>query len=293
MNDDQLQAQDVSASQALQLARTVPMMSQKRLIMVRYVEQWEGKADSKRAATDFDALASYAETPMDSSVLVLAGATLNARRRLVQVAKKQGFLVACDALPANELAKWIGAAAVQRGSRISPACAELLAELAGPELSQISDALERLSLYAAPAGEIDEAAIGACISTVKTRTVWELLGALGRRDTGAVLEAVHDVYDPSDRGLRLLGVLAWSTRQLLRFRAALDDGLPAADAATQAGAPPFKARELQRQVKQLPAARLEEWLCVLAKVDLALKGGSKRPPVAILEEALIRLCSGY
>jgi DNA polymerase-3 subunit delta len=34
---------------------------------------------------------------------------------------------------------------------------------------------------------------------------------------------------------------------------------------------------------------LERWLTVLAEADLALKG-SKRPPLAVLEVAVMRLC---
>jgi DNA polymerase-3 subunit delta len=98
------------------------------------------------------------------------------------------------------------------------------------------------------------------------------------------------VYEPQDRGLRLLGVLAWQTRQLLKFEAALRTGLSPADAAKRAGAPPFKARDLSRQVKQIPRAQLEAWLPALSRVDLALKGGSQRPARAILEHALIELC---
>ena len=65
-----------------------------------------------------------------------------------------------------------------------------------------------------------------------------------------------------------------------------------ATAAKAAGAPPFKAKDLARQVKQLPREQLESWLPVLARIDLDLKGGSERPPKAILEHALIELCRG-
>jgi DNA polymerase-3 subunit delta len=117
-----------------------------------------------------------------------------------------------------------------------------------------------------------------------------LVSAVGERDLGRALTALEQVYEAQDRGLRLLGVLAWQTRQLLRFESALRGGANAADAAKQAGAPPFKAGELARQVKQIPRAHLESWLPELARVDLALKGGSSRPAKAILEHALIRLC---
>jgi DNA polymerase-3 subunit delta len=125
---------------------------------------------------------------------------------------------------------------------------------------------------------------------LRTASVWELVGAVGRRDAGAALSALADVYDPQDRGLRLLGVLAWSTRQLLRFESALREGAAPEQAAMRAGAPPFKARELSQQVKGLPRAELERWPELLARLDFELKGGSRRPAQASLEAAVLRLC---
>jgi DNA polymerase-3 subunit delta len=124
---------------------------------------------------------------------------------------------------------------------------------------------------------------------VKPSSVWELVGAVGRRDLGASLAALARVYDPKDRGLPLLGTLAWSTRQLVKFASATARGLSPPEAAKFAGAPPFKAGELAEQTRRLSPNDLERWLKVLARLDLDLKGGSKRPPQAILEAALISL----
>jgi DNA polymerase-3 subunit delta len=145
-------------------------------------------------------------------------------------------------------------------------------------------------LYVGDGAEIGEDAVATCIVRLRTASVWELVSAIGRRDAGRALAALADVYDPQDRGLRLLGVLAWSTRQLLRFDAALRAGASPDRAAIAAGAPPFKARELSQQLKALPRADLERWPELLARLDLELKGGTRRPPLAVLESAILKLC---
>jgi len=178
-----------------------------------------------------------------------------------------------------------------RGKGLSAGVAELLTELAGPELSRLDDALERLSLYVGDAKEIGEDAVAEAIVGVKSASVWELTGAVARRDLGAALAALARVYDPKDRGLPLLGTLAWSTRQLIKFSAATAKGLSPPEAAKVAGAPPFKATELADQCRRIPAEELARWLVVLSEVDLALKGASRRPARATLETGLISLCS--
>ncbi|HWO09788.1 MAG TPA: DNA polymerase III subunit delta, partial [Polyangiaceae bacterium] len=103
------------------------------------------------------------------------------------------------------------------------------------------------------------------------------------------LAALERVFEPGG-GPRLVGLLCWSARQLIRFGSARRAGLSPDDAARQAGAPPFKARELSEQMRSLSLERAERWLEALAQLDLDLKGGSRLPQKAQLEAALIGFC---
>ncbi len=293
LNDDQFDAGDADVEAVLSAARTLPMMAKRRLVVVRSIERWEpkgeGKPDAKKASP-LDRLAEYAAAASPTTTLVLVAGKIDARRRLVVLAKKEGFAVDCEAPARGMLPSWIARRAKERGKTLPLGVAELLADIAGPELSRLDDAVERLSLYVGDQTEIGEDAVADAIVGVKPSSVWELVGAVGRRDLGAALGALARIYDPKDRGLPLLGTLAWSARQLVKFQGATARGLSPPDAARHAGAPPFKAAELAAQVRQLGGRDLERFLLVLADVDLALKGGSKRPPRAILEASLVTLC---
>jgi DNA polymerase-3 subunit delta len=297
LNEDQFHASECGAEAVLAAARTLPMMAKRRFVLVRELERWEPKNDdseskpSKSKADALDKLFEYAKNPSPSTILVLLGPGLDKRRRLVAGARSDGFLVSCEPLARGELPAWIERMAHERGNPLEPGVADLIAELSGPELGAVADALERVCLYAGRGKPVSEEIVAECIVRLRTASVWELVGALGARNVGAALEALDQVYDPQDRGLRLLGVIAWSTRQLLRFESALREGLSPNDAALRAGAPPFKARELAEQVRRIPRATLERWLPTLAELDVALKGGSQRPPKALLEHAILNLCS--
>lgn len=294
LNEDQYQAGETDVDKVLAAARTLPMMAKRRYVLLRGLERWEPKAGAREGkVTDKDPLEKlldYAKAPSPSTVLVLLGAGVDKRRKLYTVAKADGFLVACEPLSRGDLPRWIEQRVSARGCKINAAVADLLAELTGPELSPVADAVERLCLYVGDGNEIGEDSVATCIVRLRQASVWELVSAVGRRDAGAALAALADVYDPQDRGLRLLGVLAWSTRQLLRFDSAVRGGASPDQAAIRAGAPPFKARELSQQVKALPRADLERWPELLARLDLELKGGTRRPPQAVLESAILKLC---
>jgi DNA polymerase-3 subunit delta len=297
-NEDKFQAGEVDVDKVIAAARTVPMMAPKRFVLVRGLERWDSARerdnhdgeDDSSATSPLDRLAAYATAPIDSTCVVLVAEKIDGRRKLMALAKRQGFLVACDALPAGALIDWIEARVRAKGHPMDRDVAEVLAAIAGPELAYVNDAIERLSLFAGAGGAIDEAAVAECVARVRTADTWALVDAVGQRDLGAGLRILADVYDPRDRGLPLLGALAWSIRQLAKYQAAAAQGASSDEAARRAGVfQPFRARELAQKARGFRAREVERWLLVLAETDVALKS-SRRPADAILEDMLVRMC---
>jgi DNA polymerase-3 subunit delta len=298
-NEDKFQAGEVDVEKVISAARTVPMMAPKRFVLVRGLERWDSarekassddKDDDSSSSSPLDRLATYAAEPIDSTCVVLSGEKIDGRRKLMALAKKAGFLVSCDALPGGALVDWIEDRVRGKGHAMDRDVAEVLAAIAGPELAYVNDAIERLSLFAGAGGAIDEAAVAECVARVRTADTWALVDAVGKRDLGAGLRILADVYDPRDRGLPLLGALAWSIRQLAKFQAATAQGVSNDEAARRAGVfQPFRARELAQKARGFRAKEVERWLLVLAETDVALKS-SRRPADAILEDMLVRMC---
>jgi DNA polymerase-3 subunit delta len=297
-NEDKFTAGESNVDQVIGAAKMLPMMAKLRFVLVRGLDRWEKKDDAeddgprgKKGVVEspLDVLADYAKNPVDSTVMVLIATKLHGQRRLMSTAKKGGFVVVCDPLHRRDLPGWIRGAARAKGHPIDERVADLLAEIAGPELGYVDDALERLSLYVGEAQPITDDAVAAVVTKVRESTVWELLDALGRRRLGDALAVLGDVLDPRDGGLRLLATVGWSVRQMVRFESALKAGASPADAAARAGAPPFRANDLARAVRAIPPGLLGAWLGLMADADLALKG-SKRPPDAVLATMLVAMC---
>ncbi len=306
-NEDKFTAGEASIGAVLGACRMLPMMAPRRFVMVRGLDRWEKKDDDdaparapaakaaagkkgRPEAAPLDELADYTKDPPPSTVLLLVSPKLHGQRRLVTAAKKGGFLVTCEPLSREALPRWIEHAARDKGHRIAPEVADHLAEIAGPELGYVADAVERLSLYVGGKEPITEDAVAAVVTRVRQSSVWELIDEVGRRNTARALSVLADVFDPRDGGLRLLGALAWSIRQLVKFDSALRSGADPREAAQRAGMSPFKANDAARTVRGVPPGTLAMWLRQLAETDLALKS-SRRPAQAVLETMLIEMCS--
>jgi DNA polymerase III subunit delta len=293
-NADTFQASETTVDRVINAARTVPMLAPRRFISVRSVERWDsksdGSSDSSSSKSPADRLAEYLSSPVPSACLVLCATKLDQRRKWVAQAKKEGCIVQCEHLDDAALTRWIVRKVKSLGCTIPNDVADQLAKLVGPQLAIINDAVNRLTLYVGKQGQITDEVVSDLIVKVRESSVFELVNAIGRRQTSHALRVLDDVYDPKDRGLPLVGLLAWSVRQLLRFEAAIRQGSSPEEAAKQAGAKPFRAKELLAQTKQLPRKQLERWLLLLAEADLALKG-SRRHPKAVLETLLLAMAN--
>lgn len=301
LNLDKFTAGEASIDKVLAATRTVPMMAKRRVVFVRGLERWdssaaghgeaegEGEADIK-ALPPLDRLAEYAKTPIDTTVVVLVAEKLDGRRKLVAAAKKGGFLVDCATVDGRQLPGWIAARAQAKGHTIDHDTCELIAQIAGPELSYLDDVIERLSLYVGQGKPITEDAVATCVTRVRLADTWKLVDAASTKDLGKVLALFADVYDPRDRGLPLVGAIAWSLRQLLKLDSALREGASIDEAARAAGIyPAFRARDHAKKLKAFRPRELERWLVVVQETDVALKS-SRRSADAILEEMFTRLC---
>jgi DNA polymerase-3 subunit delta len=286
-NLDKFTAGEAPVDKVLAATRTVPMMAKKRVVVVRGIDRWDAEGSDD---PPLDRLAEYAKEPIDSTCLLLVAEKLDGRRKLVALAKKQGFIVDCATVDGQKLPGWIKARAKAKGHTIDADVAELIAEIAGPELSYLDDVLERLSLYVGPEQPITEDAVTVCVTRVRLADTWKLVDAASTKDLGRVLALFADVYDPRDRGLPLIGAIAWSLRQLLKLQNALESGAGIDEAARRAGIyPAFRAREHQQKLKAFRPRELERWLVIVQETDFALKS-SRRSADAILEEMFTRMC---
>jgi DNA polymerase-3 subunit delta len=283
------EAGETPIGRVLDAANTMPMMARRRLVIIRGIERLEGKSDdAKSKSSPSDALADYVASPSPTTCMVLVGTKVDGRRKLATVAKKSNVIVECNPLKPHQLGAFVREEAKRRGNPIGSDVADAIVDLVGAELAGLIDAVERLSLYVGDKQPITEDAVHEVVARVRVGSIWGLSDAVAARDRATALRLLNENYDPRDRGLPLLGILAGAIRKTLKLRALLDAGASPDEAARQAGFPPFKAREAASQAKKFPPGELERAVAIFAEADLALKG-SKRPPLLVLEDAIVRL----
>ena len=279
-NEEIFQGKGMTAGRAIEAARTLPMLADRRFVLVRGVEAMAPK--------ELDVLAEYFDDPAPSACLVLTTEKLDGRTRFAKRAKKLKLIADAGPLKLPELRAFISNEAKQRGLSLRRDAGEALVEAIGTDLPAVDDALERLALYVGEGNPIDLDAVEACIVKVRVESIWALVDAVSNRDRPTAMRATASLLADREPPLRILAMVARQLRMVGRMKGALGAGMPPQEAAKQAGAPPFKARELAAAAKRFRPNDLRRAFTVLAETDLALKG-SRRPPELVLEGAILAL----
>lgn len=209
------------AERAVEVAKTVPMMANHRVVVVREMEIAPVEL--------LDELLQYTERPNPSTVLILTG-TKNAPasggidrgRRLEAAIKKVGRVErfkTADQNPRRFAAKM----AEEAGMRLAPAAADLVVELVGTDLGRVQTEMNKVIAFAGGEGVIGTAEVEAVCSLVAEAVIWDLTDAVVRRDPDRALVAAHRMLETGEATHKLMAMIAWQMRQLITIQECMRD----------------------------------------------------------------------
>jgi len=260
---------------------------ERRLVVVEQVERWK--------AADVKAVQEYLRKPAPTSVLALLGEEVKRDSALAKAVAKAGEVLIYD-IPTTrgrkaDLPKWVEQQFRERGIVIDHDAARALVELAGDNADELVTEVDKLTTWAA--GErIGEREVAELVPARADAPPFDLTDAWGRRDVAAVLAASERIVERSGNAPRdvFLRIAALVTNHVTRVREcqALDaEGVPPAAAADRLKRNRFYVQKLYEQAHNFSEEELGDAVIRLARLDLALKGGSKLPGELEFTRALI------
>ena len=258
-----------------QAARTLPMMAKRRLVLVRDVDEMKAELSE---------LATYVANPAPESCLVLVAEKVDQRLKFFSAFKKRGVLIKCEPLYERQLPQFVRDEAKRRGANLAAGVAEAVVHEVGTELGLLSDAIERLRLFAGERPVTLEDVKQAIVSS-RQHTVFELCNAVGARDRARSLHALGTLLSAREAGVRLVAMLTRHIRQLWLARELSGKNV---DLAAELGIPPFFVRDIAEQAKNFHRRDFAAMHEALFFADRALKS-SKLEEARILEQLVLKL----
>jgi DNA polymerase-3 subunit delta len=213
-NLDILSAQQVGPENLVSVCSSLPMMAERRVVVVRDVESWKRKTKAKQAAV------TYLQRPSPETVLVLVqGGDGDADDDLTA----HCVTVNCTALTGDALDEWLDARMAQVGVTITPDAREHLIRATAGELGLLAAEIAKLSGLA-EAGPIDRETVSSLVGVRFGETPDDWRDAVLRDDIAAAIRLVPRLLETTgNSGVRLASLLGTSFIALRWARATADE----------------------------------------------------------------------
>lgn len=289
-NVERLSAPDTDPAAVVAIARTFPLLGDRRVVVVTRCEKWltsrrkgsgdddgggaSSAGDDDGGADDGgrgnDVLASYVESPETGTCLVLVAADINRTTKLSKTLVKHAMLVEQWGLKGEKelrgfginealerAEKFIIAAAKKAGMTIDRNALEPLVEHAGTDIATLRGDVERVILYCQGRTNITLEDVQTIVSGATLINAWGVTNAIEKNDAGEAMRQLRLSLESGAAPFLVLGQLAWYVRSKLPAVA------------------PGRVR---------PAVE------AVFRTDLAMKSSGGEPKV-LLERLVVELCS--
>jgi DNA polymerase III subunit delta len=298
----------VSPDELLAHATAVPFLASNRLVVVEGLigHLAAGSRRGRRPARDdagaddrekgrleaWQPVAAQLTDPQampDTTTLVFIEGEVAGNSRALALFKPGAHVQEFRVLRGQELESWVAATAKERGAKLSPGGARLLARLIGPDLWTLSNELDKLATYAG-GDSIDERTIGDLVPAAQETKVWTLTDAVVAGDERKALAALHGLLHEGEPPPLIASMLVRAFRQVAVVKDMVDSGERAAAIQRATGVPDFKVDDTVRTARRFNWPQVRRAYTLLLDADLSVKRGEQGDE-ASLQLVVHQLCA--
>jgi DNA polymerase-3 subunit delta len=260
--------------------RTLPFLAPHRVVIVREAETF--------ISANREALESYFDAPVATASLILETGSWPGNTKLAKKLKTVGELIECASPEGPKLLGWIREEVQRRGKTVAPDAAGLLAEWIGPNLTILSNELDKVVTCIGDQPAITARDVAAVVTATAGPEAFAVTNALTNGNAKAALQATASALQTRGAEFALLGQIAWHVRRALQ--AAQDIAAGQSPAAAMKTARVFYGqREFQAMLRRRSLKQLQADVRRLLKADLGMKTGLA--PLPAMQQLVIELCN--
>jgi DNA polymerase III subunit delta len=287
-----LSAHDTTGADACAACNAMGLFGVERLVVVEDIERWK--------APDAKAVAAYLADPAPTSVLALVAGELRKDAAIAKTVAKAGEVLLYD-VDRKKIVDWVAQQFAGHGANVDRDFCRSLVESVVPEgqdpdLHHLANEVAKLVTWAG-GDRIDWPSVRELVVPFGEIPSFALTDAWGARDLAGALGAVEATFEREssprrDLAPRLLFALARHLARVEECRALIAEGHSTQEIASRLKRHPYYVQKLVRQAENFSVEELRDATVRLARLDHALKGGSRLSGELELERALIELGSG-
>lgn len=287
-NVSRVSAAGGSLNDALAFAAQLPMISERRVVIVTDFETISDEQQLER-------LKDYLRRPVESTVLVFVSPGLDKRRTIAVMLGKTCEVVRFDPLDERDGApRWVADYVSRQGAMMDRAAAAYLVGTVGTDLRRLSNEADKLVSYIGGRGRITRTEIEEAVRHSREHSNFELTDAVLDGDRRRALVVLDRIFanpseNPGTLAIMILGAIGATYRKMLASKELMRQNAPNDEVARAVGMSPFLVTKLNERVRRVEMERIVRGMARIADADIALKSSLGTPRLQ-LELLVIELC---
>ena len=281
-NFNTLYCRDTSVLDIVNLAQTLPFMSEKRLVIVKDL-------DALKSA-DHEELLAYLKNPSPSTCLVMvSNQGKYDKKSVVSAVEVHGVVTRFFPLLDREVVSWIEGWVKARGLSLTRDAAHYLVQTIGNDLQKISSELEKIEIYVRDRRAVTFDDVKAVVGDFREYSSFDLASALGLKNRERALLILSRLLQEGEQPVGLLGSIAWNFRRLMRAKSMQSEGVGYEEIKRKLNVIFHQSALFQEQMRRFSMDELRDDFGILISTDKALKSSSL-PGRLVLERMILKLC---
>ncbi|MHC4763119.1 MAG: DNA polymerase III subunit delta [Planctomycetota bacterium] len=263
----------ISISQVLDELRTLPFLSDKRVVVLRGAEKF--------ISQNRPLLEKYFDTPSPTGVLILSVSNWDGRTKLAKKLNLVGELINADKPKSGQLtARLIRYAGEAHNIRLGNTAAELLVNLSGDDLPTLYSELDKLVLYVHPEKNITPDHVESLIGHNRLFNCFNAIDAVITGNLAEAIDRLRRMFE-ADRSAEytFVGAFAFHFRRMFNAKVLLEKGVNTFEIARRLGIW-HNQEDFFAQLRKVSIEQLGRNLQLLGETDYAIKTGRMQSRVA-------------
>ena len=266
---------NLDVSELLATCETLPLMSKKRMVIVRKEAQFDKITDKK----DLERLTAYLEKPCPSTLLIIYWEQPDKRKKVYKAITKYGSVVVFEKLDAGELQAWITRRIQNAGKKIARSALDVFIQrsmyLANEKknMEMVDHELNSLIDYIGDREEVTKEDVLLILPQSIEDGIFKMIDYAMTGEKGRALLMLSQFYQEGESPFGVFSLLLRQIRMLLMVKIHTERGMSPKTVAGEMKLAPFVVNKILKNGRNYPLESLWDLMILGGDLDARMKLG--------------------
>lgn len=271
MNYSYFEGKKILIENIIELAQTLPFLSERRLIVIENSEFFKSQNN----------LADYMKNFPNTTYTIFVENEIDKRNRLYKYVKSVGTISEMNGLDENNLKLWIVSLLKSSNKKITNNTLTYFLNQVGTNMLNIQNEIEKLICYCIDEEVITTDAIDTVCITQITNEIFKMIDAIANKQKQLALKLYYNLIALKERPLSILFLITKHFNQLLQIKSLFKNHKTNMEIASQVQIPSFAVSKYISQAKNFNNIQLINNLKYCTNIEEKIKTGELNEQIGL------------